>query len=53
MVWLSELQKYGVGFTAGGVVFFLLGVVTFFDAALLALGNVSLGLVACLFCPVD
>jgi hypothetical protein len=39
MVWLSELQKYGVGFTAGGVIFFLLGVLTLFDSALLALGN--------------
>lgn len=40
MVWLSEVQKYGVGFTAGGVFFFLLGILTFFDSALLALGNV-------------
>ncbi|ODV76379.1 Got1p [Cyberlindnera jadinii NRRL Y-1542] len=39
MVWLSEVQKYGVGFTAGGVFFFLLGILTFFDSALLALGN--------------
>lgn len=39
MVWLSEVQKYGVGFTAGGVLFFLLGIVALFDSALLALGN--------------
>ncbi|ODQ58728.1 hypothetical protein WICANDRAFT_79274 [Wickerhamomyces anomalus NRRL Y-366-8] len=39
MVWLTEQQKFGVGFTAGGLVFFLLGIATFFDSALLALGN--------------
>ncbi|ODQ80532.1 hypothetical protein BABINDRAFT_47552 [Babjeviella inositovora NRRL Y-12698] len=40
MIWLSELQKFGVAFTAAGVLFFIFGVLTFFDAALLALGNI-------------
>lgn len=40
-MWLSELQKYGTAFTAAGAFFFLLGVLTFFDAAFLAMGNVS------------
>ncbi|CAN6668138.1 protein transport protein Got1p [Trichomonascus vanleenenianus] len=39
-MWLSDLQKCGVGFTAAGVFFFGLGVVMFFDSALLAFGNV-------------
>ncbi|CDR39293.1 CYFA0S03e01838g1_1 [Cyberlindnera fabianii] len=38
-MWLSELQKYGTAFTAAGAFFFLLGVLTFFDAAFLAMGN--------------
>ncbi|ESW96429.1 Membrane protein involved in Golgi transport [Ogataea parapolymorpha DL-1] len=39
MIWLTEVQKFGVGFTAGGVLLFFLGVVTFFDSALLAMSN--------------
>ncbi|AQZ13509.1 GOT1 (YMR292W) [Zygosaccharomyces parabailii] len=39
-MWLSEVQKFGVAFTFGGFLFFLFGVLTFFDRALLALGNV-------------
>ncbi|VVT51344.1 uncharacterized protein SAPINGB_P003065 [Magnusiomyces paraingens] len=31
-MWLSDVQKYGVGFTAAGII-------TFFDSALLAFGN--------------
>ncbi|ABN64905.1 Golgi Transport [Scheffersomyces stipitis CBS 6054] len=40
MIWLSERQKFGVGFTAGGFIFFLLGIMTFFDSGFLALGNI-------------
>ncbi|CAR27824.1 ZYRO0D07436p [Zygosaccharomyces rouxii] len=39
-MWLSESQKFGVAFTFGGFLFFLFGILTFFDRALLALGNV-------------
>ncbi|CCH59306.1 hypothetical protein TBLA_0B04700 [Henningerozyma blattae CBS 6284] len=39
-MWLSESQKFGVAFTFGGVLFFILGIFTFFDRALLALGNI-------------
>ncbi|SCU79575.1 LADA_0B01640g1_1 [Lachancea dasiensis] len=39
-MWLSESQKFGVAFTFGGCLFFAFGVVTFFDRALLALGNI-------------
>ncbi|KAI3404754.1 GOT1 [Candida oxycetoniae] len=39
MIWLSERQKFGVGFTAGGIFFFLFGIITFFDPGFLALGN--------------
>ncbi|CCF60030.1 hypothetical protein KAFR_0I02510 [Kazachstania africana CBS 2517] len=39
-MWLSETQKFGVAFTFGGVLFFLFGILTFFDRALLALGNI-------------
>ncbi|SMN20427.1 similar to Saccharomyces cerevisiae YMR292W GOT1 Homodimeric protein that is packaged into COPII vesicles and cycles between the ER and Golgi [Maudiozyma saulgeensis] len=38
-MWLSESQKFGVAFTFGGFLFFVLGIITFFDRALLALGN--------------
>ncbi|CAB4253026.1 similar to Saccharomyces cerevisiae YMR292W GOT1 Homodimeric protein that is packaged into COPII vesicles and cycles between the ER and Golgi [Maudiozyma barnettii] len=38
-MWLSESQKFGVAFTFGGFLFFILGIITFFDRALLALGN--------------
>jgi hypothetical protein len=40
MIWLTERQKFGVGFTAGGFFFFMLGIFTFFDSGFLALGNV-------------
>ncbi|KAK6456943.1 vesicle transport protein [Scheffersomyces xylosifermentans] len=40
MIWLSERQKFGVGFTAGGLFFFLFGIMTFFDSGFLALGNI-------------
>ncbi|WFD32362.1 Golgi Transport [Malassezia sp. CBS 17886] len=39
-MWLSDQQKIGVGLVSGGVFFLVLGVVLFFDATLLALGNV-------------
>ncbi|KAK9480123.1 Got1/Sft2-like family-domain-containing protein [Lipomyces japonicus] len=39
-MWLSEQQKIGVGLVAAGFFFFLLGVLTFFDSALLAFGNI-------------
>ncbi|QPG74541.1 Golgi Transport [Brettanomyces nanus] len=47
MLWLSESQKFGVFFTASGVVLFLVGIMALFDSALLAMGNVLfvLGLV--------
>ncbi|KAG4404262.1 Protein transport protein GOT1 [Candida tropicalis] len=40
MIWLSERQKFGVGFTAGGIFFFFFGIMTFFDSGFLALGNI-------------
>ncbi|ODV59796.1 Got1p [Ascoidea rubescens DSM 1968] len=40
MLWLTETQKFGVGFTALGVVVFFLGVISFFDSALLSFGNI-------------
>ncbi|KAI5958524.1 GOT1 [Candida pseudojiufengensis] len=39
MIWLSERQKFGVGFTTGGIFFFMFGIMTFFDSGFLALGN--------------
>ncbi|SGZ46927.1 CIC11C00000000543 [Sungouiella intermedia] len=39
-LWLTERQKYGVASTAAGVVFFVLGIMTFFDSSLLAIGNI-------------
>ncbi|SCU86634.1 LANO_0C08680g1_1 [Lachancea nothofagi CBS 11611] len=39
-MWLSESQKFGVAFTFGGFLFFVFGIITFFDRALLALGNI-------------
>ncbi|KZT26821.1 Got1-domain-containing protein [Neolentinus lepideus HHB14362 ss-1] len=41
MMWLTDLQKIGVAATSFGVVFMLLGVLMFFDGALLALGNIA------------
>eukprot|EP01134_Creolimax_fragrantissima_P002350 CFRG2350T1 len=37
---VSDSQKIGVGLTGFGALFLLLGVLTFFDRALLAMGNV-------------
>ncbi|KAK9470507.1 Got1/Sft2-like family-domain-containing protein [Dipodascopsis tothii] len=39
-MWLSDVQKAGVGLTAAGCFFLALGVLTFFDASLLAFGNI-------------
>jgi len=38
--WLSDSQKIGVAFCSGGGFFFLLGLILFFDRALLAMGNI-------------
>lgn len=40
MVWLNDQQKIGVGLVSLGSLFLVLGILLFFDAALLALGNV-------------
>lgn len=40
MLWLTQIQKIGVVFTACGVLFFILGVFSLFSARLLAMGNV-------------
>ncbi|GAA93930.1 uncharacterized protein L969DRAFT_70068 [Mixia osmundae IAM 14324] len=40
IMWLTDLQKIGVGITSFGMLFLFLGVITFFDAALLALGDI-------------
>ncbi|KIY44509.1 Got1-domain-containing protein [Fistulina hepatica ATCC 64428] len=39
-MWLSDSQKIGVALTTFGVLFMMLGIMLFFDGALLALGNV-------------
>jgi len=39
-MWLTDMQKIGVGLTSFGVFFMMLGVMLFFDGALLALGNI-------------
>lgn len=40
MVWLTDQQKIGVGLVSIGSLFLILGIILFFDAALLALGNI-------------
>jgi len=39
-MWLTDGQKIGVALTSFGALFMMLGVILFFDGALLALGNV-------------
>jgi len=39
-MWLTDAQKIGVALTTFGALFMLLGVMLFFDGALLALGNI-------------
>ncbi|PWY98658.1 putative GOT1-membrane protein required for ER to Golgi transport [Testicularia cyperi] len=39
-MWLTDQQKIGAGLVSFGTFFILIGIVLFFDAALLALGNV-------------
>ncbi|WFD26198.1 Golgi Transport [Malassezia nana] len=39
-MWLTDQQKLGVGIVSGGLLFLVLGILLFFDATLLALGNV-------------
>lgn len=39
-MWLTDAQKIGVALTSFGALFMLLGVILFFDGALLALGNI-------------
>jgi len=38
-MWLTDGQKIGVALTTAGFLFMLLGIMLFFDGALLALGN--------------
>jgi len=37
---LTDLQKIGVGLTAFGIVFMVLGILLFFDAGFIAIGNI-------------
>ncbi|KAJ2365269.1 Golgi Transport [Coemansia sp. RSA 2611] len=39
-MWLSDSQKFGVGMTAFGLALIGLGVVLFFDAGLIAIGDI-------------
>nr|KAJ3422613.1 Golgi Transport [Polyrhizophydium stewartii] len=39
-MWLSDSQKIGVGLTAFGIFFMLLGILLFFDGGFLAIGNI-------------
>ncbi|ORX80454.1 Got1-domain-containing protein [Anaeromyces robustus] len=37
---LTDLQKIGVGLTAFGIAFMVLGIILFFDAGFIAIGNI-------------
>ncbi|ORX61398.1 Got1-domain-containing protein [Hesseltinella vesiculosa] len=51
-MWLSDRQKIGVGLTAFGLFFMLMGVMLFFDAGLMAIGNILfLGGIAAIIGP--
>ncbi|GAA5810697.1 vesicle transport protein [Thamnidium elegans] len=39
-MWLSDSQKIGVGLTAFGLFFMMMGVVMLFDGGLMAIGNI-------------
>jgi hypothetical protein len=39
-MWLSDLQKIGVGLTGFGMFFMILGILLLFDGGFLAIGNV-------------
>ncbi|KAH6571752.1 hypothetical protein BASA50_001660 [Batrachochytrium salamandrivorans] len=39
-MWLTDTQKIGVGLTAFGIFFMLLGILLFFDGGLVAIGNI-------------
>jgi hypothetical protein len=45
---ITTLAEIGIGLTAVGLFFTILGVALFFDGALLAVGNVSLDFLPCL-----
>lgn len=40
MIWLTQAQKIGVFFTASGVLFFVMGVLSLFSARMLSMGNI-------------
>lgn len=40
MIWLTQTQKFGVFFTSAGTLLFFLGVLSLFDAGLLAMANI-------------
>jgi len=41
-MWLTDQQKFGVGFLAASTCFFLLGITLFFDRSCLAMANILL-----------